>query len=364
MRLKALKTLFCALLMAALPAVRPVLAAGTTPLSLVPQFDLSGNLMPGCLLYFFVAGTVATPQNAYSDFGLTTPLPNPVQCDQGGRVPQHWLADGLIHIRLTDSSGGVQVDTTMQVLGPSSGGGGGGGTVDPTSIAGTGDEKIRYGTGAISGWVRENGLTIGNATSGATERANADTQALFVYLYNTDPNLTVSGGRTGNALNDYNANKTITTPDMRSRTNAGLDDMGNVLSNRFTPSYFGNSGPCSGVNATVLGAACGSQNFTLNTNHMATGLVGNNSNNFGIAVSAASGGHIPLGTTALQDTSTAGGTVHIPGTLGNAGTFFDGGTSMSGTVGSGTVAVQITNAGGQPHPTIQPTMLKTFYIKL
>ncbi|MGH1556406.1 hypothetical protein ACRAWF_45655 [Streptomyces sp. L7] len=75
------------------------------------------------LLNFYVAGTVATPQTAYADFGLTTPLPNPLVCDQSGRVPLHWLADGLIHVRLTDSAGGVIVDNTLQVLGPSSGGG-------------------------------------------------------------------------------------------------------------------------------------------------------------------------------------------------------------------------------------------------
>jgi hypothetical protein len=154
----------------------PLHAAGTTPLALVPQVDSQGNPASACLLYFFVAGTTATPQNAYADFGLTQPLANPLSCDQAGRVPMHWLADGLIHIRLTDSFGLQIVDTTMQVLGPSSGGGGGGGTVDPTSIMSTGDLKVKYATGPLTGFVRTNGLTIGNAGSGATERANADTQ--------------------------------------------------------------------------------------------------------------------------------------------------------------------------------------------
>jgi hypothetical protein len=36
------------------------------------------------------------------------------------------------------------------VIGPSSGGGGGGGTVDPTTIATTGDVKATYGIGPIS----------------------------------------------------------------------------------------------------------------------------------------------------------------------------------------------------------------------
>jgi hypothetical protein len=51
-----------------------------------------------------------------------------------------------------------------------------------------GDLKVRYGTGVLSGFVRCNARTIGSATSGGTERQNADTQALFEYLWNTDAN--------------------------------------------------------------------------------------------------------------------------------------------------------------------------------
>ncbi len=124
----------------------PALAAGTLPLAMVQQVDINGRPIAGCLVSFFVAGTVATPQNSFSDFGLTQ-NPNPIlQCDQAGRVPMFWLADGLVHVRLTDAAGVSIIDTTMQVLGPSSGGGGGGSTVDPTSIMATGDAKVRYGT--------------------------------------------------------------------------------------------------------------------------------------------------------------------------------------------------------------------------
>lgn len=232
--------------------------AGTTPLSLVQQFDSTGAPLANGQLTFFVAGTVGTKQNAFQDFGLTVPLANPVTLDATGRVPQHWLADGLIHIQLTDSQGLVYVDTTMQVLGPSTGGGGGGGSVDPTTILATGDLKVKYGVGPLSGFVRANALTIGNATSGATERANGDTQNLFIYLYGVDPNLVVSGGRTGNALTDYNANKTIALPDGRGRALAALDDMGNTPAGRLTATYFGTS-------AIVLGAAGGNEKSALSS---------------------------------------------------------------------------------------------------
>ncbi|MCK1465713.1 hypothetical protein IVB34_47370 [Bradyrhizobium sp. 2] len=106
-----------------------------------------------------------------------------------------FLADGTIKVRLTDRNGVTQVVAdNIQVVGPS-GGGGGGGTVDPTTILATGDVKVAYGTGILSGFVRANGRTIGSATSGATERANSDVQALFVYLWAADANLSVSGGR-------------------------------------------------------------------------------------------------------------------------------------------------------------------------
>lgn len=309
--------------------------AGTTPLSLVQQFDSTGAPLAGGLLNFFVAGTVATPQQIFADFGLTTPLPNPLTLDSTGRVPQHWIADGLIHIRLTDSQGLVYVDTTMQVLGPSSGGGGGGGTVDPTSIMSTGDMKAKYGTGPLAGFVRCNGLTVGNPTSGATERANADTQALFIYLYGIDPNLVVSGGRTGNALNDYNANKTITTPDLRGRVIAGLDGMGNSLAGRLTAAF-------STATPDVLGSGFGAESQTLTTAQIPPHAhpITDQQHQHGAAITN-SGGAAQFGP--------GGG-----GGLGTATTNFAF-TGITTTNNAG---------GGGAHANVQPTLLITFYMKL
>ena len=334
----------------------PVLAAGTTPLSLVQQSDISGRPLAGCLLYFFVAGTVATPQNEFTDFGLTSAGPNPLTCDQSGRIPQHWLADGLIHIRLTDSVGVQIIDTTMQVLGPSSGGGGGGGTVDPTTILATGDVKYRYGTGTLSGFVRGNGLTIGNATCGCSERANADTQALFVYLYTTDPNLAVSGGRTGNALNDFNANKQLSLPDYRGSGLVGLADMGNSPTSIFTSTF-------AGCTPTVLGVACGNQSQTLSLAQLPTGITSNNatqaiSTTFGagnnVAVAQSSGG---LGNG--QPVSVTPGVNNVPFASSNISWVFL--TSFS-TVNS--IGVTSNNTSGNPHSIVPPSRLGTIYIKL
>lgn len=344
---KALKSLVFSLAAAvSLWTGAPALAAGTTPLSLVQQFDSSGAPLAGCQLYFFFAGSNSALQNAYQDFGLTVPLSNPVTCDQSGRVPQHWLADGLIHIRLTDSAGLAYVDTTMQVLGPSSGGGGGGSTVDPTTVLQTGDMKARYATGPIAGFVRANGLTLGNATSGATERANADTQALFISLYQSDPNLVVSGGRTGNALTDYNANKTIALPDGRGRLIAGLDDMGNSAAGRLTAAYFGTS-------ATVLGATGGAQNQTLLTANLPaftpTGTIANGT----ISVTV-SGVNAVAGASAFSMQSGGGTAQAVPVGSGTV-TITQGSSIFTGTAQGGT---------SSPITTAQPTILTTIYIKL
>lgn len=273
---KRLKSILLALCGVVSLHASPVYSAGTLPLAMAQQIDVNGQPLAGCLVYFYVAGTVATQQNNYADFGLTAAQANPLSCDQSGRIPMFWLADGLIHVRLTDSTGVEIIDTTMQVLGPSSGGGGGGGTVDPTSIMATGDIKAKYGTGPLSGFVRVNGLTMGNAVSGGTERANADTQALFIWLYNEDANLAVSGGRTGNALNDYNSGKTIALPDWRGQALGALADMGNSLTPVLTLAFFG-------TNPAVLGAAGGAQSTGLITanlpghshNGQATGTTGN-----------------------------------------------------------------------------------------
>lgn len=66
------------------------------------------------------------------------------------------------------------------------------------------------------GWLMVDGRTIGNASSGATSRANADTQALFTKLWSFDPSavpIYTSAGalstRGASAAADFAANKRI-----------------------------------------------------------------------------------------------------------------------------------------------------------
>lgn len=239
--------------------------AGTVPLSLTQQLDEFGEPLAGGKLYLIQAGTTSTPQNGFQDSALTLPWPNPIVLDAAGRLPQFFLADGSIKVRLTDVNGVEKLVADGIIVTGASSGGGGGSPVDPTTVFTTGDLKATYGTGVVAGFVRCNARTIGSAGSPATERANADTQPLFVFLYGQDPNLVVSGGRTGNAAADYAANKTITLPDWRGRVLGFLDDMGNTAAGRLTTSFFG-------ATATVLGAIGGSESHTLTLGEIPTGI--------------------------------------------------------------------------------------------
>ena len=121
--------------------------AGTIPLSLTQQFDEFGKPLSGALLYIIQAGTVSTPQQPYQDAALTVLQPNPIQLDAAGRVPQFFLADGYIKVRLDDKFGVTQLARDgILVIGPSAGGGGGGGA-DPTTLIQTGAIQPFYGVG-------------------------------------------------------------------------------------------------------------------------------------------------------------------------------------------------------------------------
>jgi microcystin-dependent protein len=326
-------------------------AAGTVAFSLSQQLDQYGKPLSGCLLYTIQAGTTSTPQNSYKDTALTLVHPNPMVCDAFGRLPQFFLADGQIKIRLTDKLGNaVLTQDNILVIGPSSGGGGGG-SIDPTTIAATGDVKASYGTGTLTGWVRMNGRTIGSSTSGATERANLDTQALFQYLWGTDANLAVSGGRGASSSADWAANKTIALPDSRGRVIAGLDGMGNSAAGRLTATYFGSG--------DLLGSAAGSDNTTLTAAQIPT-ITALNNNALAIGVTSA-GSNIVVGavtTSNLQSGGNPVGTLSLPGSTISQ-------ISSSGTIAINSIGTTSINTGGQPHANVQPTLVTTFfYIKL
>ena len=322
--------------------------AGSLSIALTQQFDINGQPLAGALLYFFQVGTVATPQDSYQDFGLTILNPNPLVADQSGRIPNFYLADGQVHARLTDSTGVVIFDqASLQVVGPSSGSGGGG-SVDPTTIAATGDVKFRATSESLTGWVKCNAQTIGNASSGASQRANSDTQSLFVYLWSnfTNAHCPVSGGRGSTALSDFSTNKTIQLPDWRARVLSGLDDMGNSAAGIILASNVTSSGD----GPTTPAATGGESNHTLALAEAPNGQI--TFNDPGHA-------HPPLTGSYFMTTSGGSGNGLAGGATGSL-VYFD--TTGTGTVLTG--ASLSDHAGGGAHNNMQPFVLGTFFMKL
>lgn len=301
--------------------------------------DQNGSPMVGAKAYFFLGGTT-TPITTYAAYALgsVNANPNPVVSDGFGRWPSVFFdeANNFYRVRVA-SAGGVTVFDVdgLPIIGPSGGGGGGGDSpVNPDAVFKTGDVKHRYDEDFQSGWVRWNGRTIGSATSGATERANADTQALFEYLWNKDSNLVVVGGRGATSSADWSANKQITLPDGRGKALVGLDDMGNTAAGILS-------------SATTLGWVGGEQAHTLTTTEMPN--------------------HRHAGTTD-QAGNHQHGNQFGPDTAGGAagsGVFTLNGTSSTGFAGNH-VHTFLTDlqGGGAAHNNVQPSLAVTIYQKL
>lgn len=113
------------------------------------------------------------------------------------------------------------------------------------AAAHTGDVKFGLYLNAPTGWVKLNGTSIGNASSGGTARANADAQALFTLIW-TDtavadcPIQDSTGAGTikgASAAADFAANKRLVLPDARAMFLRGLDDSRSVDTGRALASY-------------------------------------------------------------------------------------------------------------------------------
>lgn len=219
--------------------------------SLTPWLDPNGAPRSGAKAYFFNAGTT-TPRTVYQDSALGLSHDHPVVANSSGSFPPVFLPGGSFRLRITTADDvtlwdvdGISAPIAESPEVPE-------GDTPIEFLARTGDYKFRHGTGAHSGWVRANGRTIGNASSGATERASADAEALFLYLWNADTTLPVLGGRGANAASDWAGAKAITLPDLRLRGLIGMASMGGSVSTLIPAATFDNS-----ENGDILGATVG-----------------------------------------------------------------------------------------------------------
>lgn len=224
-------------------------------LALTPRHDASDRPYVGAKAYFFNVGTT-TPQTTWTDEAESIPHDHPVVADANGVFPAVFLTEQSAHrIRITTADDetlhdvdNVRVPTTTPPEFPDS-------ETPVEQLFQTGDVKWAIRSSAPTGWVRANGRSIGSAASGASERANPDTEGLFLHLWN-NTSLTVGGGRGGTAEGDWAADKTILLPDFRGRVVIGPDSFGNSAAGRVTDSNLG-------ADSDTLLSAGGAETHTL-----------------------------------------------------------------------------------------------------
>lgn len=125
-----------------------------------------------------------------------------------------------------------------------------------------GHAKVYYGTSLPARHLWVNGCTIGDASSGATGRADEDTIDLYTVLWNAAnasgskiqlyTSAGVSTTKGASAAADFAAHKRLSLPDMRGRVGVGLDSMGGISADVVTNSI-----------ADILGGIDGKENHIL-----------------------------------------------------------------------------------------------------
>lgn len=203
----------------------------------------------------------------------------------------------------------------------------------------TGDVKTTFKVTADAGWVMMNDGSIGNVTSSATTRANADTLPLFTLLYNNIATLIVQDsagtpvGRGANAAADYAANRRLVIPAVLGRALAG-------------------AGVGSGLTSRVLGTTVGEETHILTTTELAAhahGVTDPTHNH-------PDPGHLHGGVIVPGSQNTSGGLQGID--IGNTA------AAVTGIQAAATgISIQSTGSGSG-HNTMQPTSFLNVMIKL
>lgn len=226
---------------------------------------------------------------------------------------------------------------------------------------------LRFGwlgtTGAVpSGYILLDGLTIGDATSGANY-VGTTYQALFLLLWaaygNTELAILNSNGSAGSrgasAQADFDAHKRLPLPDYRGRVAAGNDTMSSSSANRLT-------NVSGSLNGDTMGATGGTETHTLTAAqsglqaHVHTGPAHT---------------HLTFNTTdaSINAPASVGETLNIEGSYGSEKSYCINGSGTSATLGptssSGTGNTgSNSTASGSAHPSVQPTIIENVIAKL
>jgi len=300
--------------------------ANLTPWIRPQFFDNNGDPLAGGFLHSYAAGT-STPLATYTTAAGDTENENPVELDANGRAPIY-LSSSAYKFILKDSSGAtIWTEDNVSL---------------PTTANGfsTGDVKLTIKTSADSGWVLMNDTTIGNSASGASGRANDDTESLFLLLWNNtvNANCAVSTGRGASAAADFAANKTIALPKALGRALA----------------VYGSGAT---LTARALAAVVGAETHTLAESEMPTHTHVQNAHT-----------HTQNSHTHLQRAygSSSGSTGTGPAQSATANNIGDSDYQTGATTATNqdTTAVNQNTGGGTAHNNMQPSIFLNVMIKL
>jgi microcystin-dependent protein len=192
------------------------------------EIDANGVPLAFAQLFFYATGT-NTPQDTFSDVGLTVANANPVRADANGRFGSIFLATtngyavSLWTAPTTDNPGGVQV-WTEDPVGPAAGGA----VSNVVGIIGEIRQFAGIAASIPSGWYQCYGQAVSRTTYAAA----------FAAL--------------GTTWGAGDSSTTFNLPDLRGRVTAGLDNMGGSAADRITAGV-------SGIAGTTLGGSGGDQ---------------------------------------------------------------------------------------------------------
>jgi hypothetical protein len=234
------------------------------------------------------------------------------------------------------------------------------GWVVPPGMNPAGTPIAQLTTAIPNGSVPANGLTVGNAASNATSRANADTYWLFTFLWTNCASCSlfnsagsvVSKGASASA--DFAANDAIATINMNGTGLIGADSQGGTTSTLLTGVPF-----ISG-SATVPGSFAGENLHTLTATQIPT-ISSINTSTIGLNVTVESTvSDVVQGT--VVNTNLEGGPSPV-GTLegGGQGQITSEGTA---TLIADTVAITSTNTGGAAHNDVQRSVITYWDLSL